>query len=407
MLSCGLIVEYNPFHNGHQYHLNESKKLTDAECIIAVMSGNFLQRGEPAIMSKWERTSIALQSGIDLVVELPYVYAVQNSDRFAEGAVQLLEALQTNYLCFGSENGSIEPFLHTYEFQKEKKSEFEEAHLHFLQQGLSYPEAAKKAYLQIGLSEHSIDLTQPNNILGYSYVKQVKDHNYQIKPLTIQRTKSHYHDPSIIDRIASATSIRNEVLSHREVTDLAKDTIPTVTYQKLTSYFSDNSLWHEWESYFPFLHYKVLTTSIADLAEFLGVDEGIEYKIKETALSTTSFEDWMNQLKTKRYTWTRLQRMFSHILTGTKKEEVHYSLPEIPYVRVLGMTDIGQKYLRYVKDQMEIPIIHPLHHSDHWVAEIERKATAAYTSILPSALKLKQLHREYQPPLRVNKVVAK
>ncbi|MEQ6375221.1 nucleotidyltransferase [Bacillaceae bacterium S4-13-56] len=405
MISCGLIVEYNPFHNGHQYHLDESKRVTNADCIIAVMSGDFLQRGEPAIINKWERASIALQSGVDLVIELPYVYAVQNSDRFAEGAVQLLEALDTNYLCFGSEKGTIDPFINTYTLQKEKKSEFEELHLQFIQQGLSFPQAAKQAYSQIGISEQTIDLTQPNNILGYSYVKQILDNSYNMKPLTIQRTKSHYHDPFIADKIASATSIRKEIFTHQEITNLAKVAIPKTTYQTLTSYYEEYGRWHEWEGYFPLLHYKILTSSTDELSKFLGVDEGIEFRLKETALTSKNFENWVNLLKTKRYTWTRLQRMFTHILTGTKKDEVAYSLPKIPYVRVLGMDDIGQKYLRYVKDRIEIPVIHPLHHSDHWIAEIEKKATAAYTSVLPISLKQKQLQREYQPPIRLGKVM--
>ncbi|MEQ6387722.1 nucleotidyltransferase [Bacillaceae bacterium S4-13-58] len=405
MISCGLIVEYNPFHNGHQYHLDESKRVTNADCIIAVMSGDFLQRGEPAIINKWERASIALQSGVDLVIELPYVYAVQNSDRFAEGAVQLLEALDTNYLCFGSEKGTIDPFINTYTLQKEKKSEFEELHLQFIQQGLSFPQAAKQAYSQIGISEQTIDLTQPNNILGYSYVKQILDNSYNMKPLTIQRTKSHYHDPFIADKIASATSIRKEIFTHQEITNLAKVAIPKTTYQTLTSYYEEYGRWHEWEAYFPLLHYKILTSSTDELSKFLGVDEGIEFRLKETALTSKNFENWVNLLKTKRYTWTRLQRMFTHILTGTKKDEVAYSLPKIPYVRVLGMDDIGQKYLRYVKDRIEIPVIHPLHHSDHWIAEIEKKATAAYTSVLPISLKQKQLQREYQPPIRLGKVM--
>ncbi|KNE20072.1 nucleotidyltransferase [Virgibacillus pantothenticus] len=402
MKACGLIVEYNPFHNGHVYHVQSAKKITKADCIIAVMSGPFLQRGEPAIIDKFHRTYAALQGGVDIVVELPYAFAVQSSEWFAKGAVLTLHALQVSSICFGSESGEITSFTNSYKQLTANLEAYNHALKLNLNAGLAFPEASKNAYEQIGLAYRN--LTQPNNILGFSYVKTIYDYHLPIKPLTIQRSQSDYHDRTITGSIASATSIRETMLKEGAISPSIRNAIPEPTYEQLTAYKQTTSTWHTWEAYFPLLHYRVSTMTAQELASIQGVDEGLEHRIKKTAKQADSFYDWMEKLKTKRYTWTRLQRMFVHILTNTKKQDMEmlHNLAAIPYIRILGFTKQGQKYLRECKKELPTPLIHSMTRHMHPMLEMEERASHAYYSILPAAKKQNMLKQEFQPPIFSN-----
>src|SRR5690625_3404959 len=173
--ACGLIVEYNPLHNGHLYHIKEARNISQAECMIAVMSGSFLQRGEPAIIDKFHRTNAALASGVDIVLELPYPYAVQSSDLFAKGSVKTLYEVGVENICFGSEQGDISHFITSYNIYKDHQDTYRHELKNYLQQGMSFPQASKHAYKKIGLTHQDMDLSQPNNILGFSYIKTILD----------------------------------------------------------------------------------------------------------------------------------------------------------------------------------------------------------------------------------------
>ncbi|GGB45038.1 nucleotidyltransferase [Virgibacillus dakarensis] len=401
MKACGLIVEYNPFHNGHVYHLKNAKNVSNADCMITVMSGSFLQRGEPAIIDKFYRTKAAVTSGIDIVVELPYAFAVQSSDLFARGSVLTLQALGVDSICFGSESGDITDFISGYHLFNEQAELFRETLTTQLQQGLSFPEASKAAYQKIGLTTAGMDLTKPNNILGFSYVKAILENNLPIEPLTIKRSKSGYHDKTITSSIASATSIREQLFADNKITPEIAAAIPEATKEQLNRYRHIATSWHQWEDYFPLLHYRVMTMTEQELSAIQGVDEGLEYRLKKTAKHATSFENWMEQLKTKRYTWTRLQRMFVHILTNTKKRDMTFVLEmaSMPYVRLLGLTKTGRQYLNSIKKQIEIPVITKLSRNMHPLLHLEEKASAAYYSILPPALQMKLRSQELQPPI--------
>ncbi|MFG6149020.1 nucleotidyltransferase [Halobacillus sp. B23F22_1] len=403
MKACGIIVEYNPFHNGHAYHVHQSRKKSKADCMIAVMSGHFLQRGEPAIIDKWHRTNAALQSGVDLVIELPYIYAVQHSDYFSKGAVLSLNAMQVDSICFGSENGSITPFLKAYEHLHEHSGDYESALRAELDKGLSYPDASRLANETIGLSTEAFDFSAPNNILGYSYVKQIKRYASDVDPLTIKRIESNYHDTHVSGRMASATSIRKELLINKTVTDHAALALPKIVKEELYSYYGETNMWHEWECYFNFLHYKIMTTPVEDLKHIHGMDEGLEYRLKQTIRSSTSFIDFMNRLKTRRYTWTRLQRLCTHLLTGLTKNQasIHLNGEDIPYVRVLGMNKKGQAYLNQRKKEIETPIITQPQQMESTLLDAEERATAAYLSPLASEQRKEHLKREYGPPVRL------
>ena len=400
MKSCGLVVEYNPFHNGHLYHVKEARKITQADVIIAIMSGSFLQRGEPAIVDKYHRTKMALQSGVDLVIELPYAFAVQNSRLFAKGAVQLLHALNSTHICFGSESGKIDPFMTHYKHMKQNKSQYQHTLKSLLSQGLSFPAASKHA-LEITLPELSLDITKPNNILGFSYVKEILDANLPIQIHTIKRIHNDYHDVKITNSIASATSIRTELFKEKSSQQAIQSTIPQTTHKQLMSYKKKVGIWHHWEHYFPYLHYQVIKMSTNDLAQIEGVDEGIEHRLKRTATSANSFTDWMEQLKTKRYTWTRLQRMFVHILTHTTKQQLEplKELNKMPYIRVLGMNTIGQKYLNEQRNRRIAPFISRYSSNMHPLLAIEEKVSRVYYCPLPHNKQKKMIRQEFRGPI--------
>ncbi|MFD1336006.1 nucleotidyltransferase [Oceanobacillus iheyensis] len=398
MDSCGLIVEYNPFHNGHQYHINQARNVSNSTCIIAIMSGNFLQRGEPAIIDKFHRTKAALHGGADIVIELPYTFAVQNSDRFAIGAIQTLNKFGVSSVCFGSESGSMDPFFQAYKTIKNSSEAFDNLLKDNLSDGLSFPDAATAVYETLGLTEGNLDLSKPNNILGFSYVKAIQEYAPTIKPLTIQRKNNDFHDESINGSIASATSIRKQILQSDSMDDDVHNAIPIETLHQLQSYKDKTAIWHDFEQYFPLLRYRVLTMSIRELQNIQGVVEGLEYRIQQSASDALSFVDWMHKIKTKRYTWTRIQRIFIHILTNTKKDE-NYVDESPSYIRILGMNKQGQQYLNYHKKNFDVPIITSIANTTHSMLAIEERATKAYYSIIPAKLQRKMFKQELQGPI--------
>lgn len=397
MKACGLIVEYNPFHNGHEYHVQEAKKTTEADCMIAVMSGSFLQRGEPALIDKFHRAKAALASGVDIVVELPFAYAVQSSHYFARGALLTLDALQTDAICFGSESGNIELFYEGVTHLHHHKDQYDQTVQTYVREGLSYPQASHKAYEAIGMSY--LDLFQPNNILGFSYVKTIVENKLPIEATTIKRKSSHYHDEQIEDTIASATSIRNE-LSEAELSDKVVTTLPNSSLEQIKQYKNNATLWHDWELYYPFLHYRLTTMSRDELTKIHGVDEGIEGRLLSAIHHTESFQDLIEHVKTKRYTQVRLQRMFVHILTNTTKREIDqfFNLPSLPYVRLLGMTERGRKYLHKIKKTQETPVLTNLNRENEFVY-LDERALNVYYSVIPTNKRKSLRQQEFQLPI--------
>ncbi|WP_042145033.1 nucleotidyltransferase [Paucisalibacillus sp. EB02] len=398
---CGLIVEYNPFHNGHIYHIKEAQKATNADCMIAVMSGSFLQRGEPAIIDKFHRTKAALLSGIDIVVELPYVYAVQSSDLFAKGSVLTLNELGVGSICFGSESGDIQQFNQAYTTYIEKQASFQDMLKEALKAGKSFPDASKIAYESIGLTKDGMDLSRPNNILGFSYVKTILESKLAIQPLTIKRKNSEYHDTEITSSIASATSIRKQIFDHHVQVSTLKHTMPTATVDQLIAYNQEATTFHHWENYFPLLHYRVMTMSHEELRLIHGVEEGIEHRIKKTAKDAHSFYEWVERIKTKRYTWTRIQRIFVHLLTNTQKTEIDILSKSIPYVRLLGMTNRGRDYLNKIKKDLNVPIYPKLTRDLHPMLRVEERASNAYYSILPIKNRYALMQQEFKGPIKL------
>lgn len=399
----GIIVEYNPLHNGHIFHLNESRKKTNADVVIAVMSGYFLQRGEPAIVSKWTRTKMALASGVDIVVELPYAFATQKAETFANGAVSILDALYCDDLCFGSETGEIEPFLLTNELLSKLNANYDELIQQYIKTGVSYPKAQTLAFQNLSYEKDPssyIDLSLPNNILGYHYVKAIYDQHSTMRPTTIKRTSAGYHDIDFHSpTIASATSIRKAIFSgNRDIHAY----VPDRTFKLLNEYEEKNQFLHQWESYFHLLKYRIMTMTLEEIKAIYEVEEGLEHRLKQHIQKSTSFRDFMERIKTKRYTWTRLQRLCTHILTNTTKSQlIMLTTKQSPYIRLLGMSEIGQKYLSEHKKKLKLPIISKLSTFHHPVLDLDIKAAHTYFSIMPEPLRTALLQKEYStPPIR-------
>jgi len=405
MKACGVIVEYNPFHNGHLYHIREARKVSNADCIIAVMSGPFLQRGEPAIIDKYFRAKAALQSGVDIVIELPYLFAVQNSDIFARGAITILNEVGAAYVCFGSESGNIDNFNTSYHLFKKNQSIYQKRLNEYLTHGVSFPEASRHAYQTIGLTTET-DLTKPNNILGFSYVKAIYDHQFKLEPLTIKRKNNNFHDTEVTGSIASATSIRKQLLEENKLNSDIEAAIPPETIEQLYNYKNLAGMWHQWELYFPLLYYRVMTMSEEELTEILGMDEGIEHRIKRTAKKANSLYEWIELIKTKRYTWTRIQRIFVHILTNTKKQDMELLEREkaIPYLRILGFTRKGQAYLKERKKEITAEIVFNLKRDPDPLLRADEKAASAYYSVFYPEIRRQLFKQELQPPIQINKI---
>lgn len=397
MKACGLIVEYNPFHNGHVHHIEEARKRTNASVIIAVMSGSFLQRGEPAFIDKHHRTKAALQSGVDIVVELPYAFAVQSSNLFAQGAVQILHALKVAHICFGSESGDTDAMNKAVAQYIHHESTFSATLRKHIQKGLSYPKATEKGYEAIGMD--MIDMKQPNNILGFHYMKTILKNNFPIEPVAIQRLHNHYHDESIEHSIASATSIRKSALQTNGLKEV-KQTIPPASFDVLHTYQTITNTWHHWEAYFPYLYYKLITTETKALQGLHSVDEGIEHRLKKHIQKANSFEQFVDAVRTNRYTTARIQRMCTHILTNTTKQEIDtFTSKPIPYIRLLGMNQTGQQYIRQIKKQINIPIVSNLNKKTAPLLYLDEKATNVYYSIFSPKIRESLRKQEFQLPI--------
>ncbi|WP_374721970.1 nucleotidyltransferase [Peribacillus tepidiphilus] len=396
MKAVGLVVEYNPFHNGHQYHLHTSKNETNADVVIAVMSGSFLQRGEPALVSKWTRTEMALRGGADLVFELPYVYCTQHAGHFAYGAILLLEAAGCDTFCFGSEQGKIEPFLSLYHLMKEKKEEYDQYVVKYISEGNSYPKASSLAFHELVTDVSDLpDLSKPNNILGFQYVKAAIDHSFRIKPYTIRRIHSDYHDQELPDQpIASATSIRKALMRQQNLESISSY-LPSKSFLLLRSYGE----FHDWEKYWPLLKYKIMSSSTDELETVYEAEEGIQYRMKDTVLEASTFNEFVSKIKTKRYTWTRIQRLCVHILNHVKKEQMKLAMNQNSYLRILGMTEKGRKYLNLNKKKIELPLISRISSVQHLGLELDISSAFIHSLALdfPSQKKLRK--REFQPPI--------
>lgn len=403
MKAVGIVVEYNPFHNGHKYHIEQAKAVSQANIVIAVMSGQFLQRGEPAIVDKWYRTEMALAQGVDIVVELPYVYSTAQATDFAKGAISLLSAIGCDSFAFGSENGSITPFLNTYHLINQNRTTYNSLIHEYMQTGISYPKALHAAYEKLQQKEPNsyIDLAQPNNILGFHYIEAAQMLGNKITPLTIPRVGAGYHDDvQEGQEIASATGIRKALFEDGTLSP-TQSYMPNSTYTRMEKWLQSYGVFGSWETFWPLLQFTIVRHSPQQLAQFAEITEGIEYALIKAAKSSNTFKEFMAKIKSKRYTWTRLQRMLTHVFTGFTKEQLH-SFTEPSSLRLLGMTKTGQHYLSTHKKDFNYPIISRVGATDDPMLQIDLHATDMYALGIELHGGAKKIGRDYQtPPIRL------
>lgn len=376
MKKIGIICEYNPFHNGHLYHISKIKEMFDDSLIILVMSGNFTQRGEASIIPKYSKCDIALLSGIDLVIELPFIFATQSADVFAKTSIEILDKLNVDYVVFGSETNDINKLTMLAKTQINNKK-YDKLVKEYLDKGVNYPSALSKALYQ--LTDKKID--KPNDILGVSYIREILKLNSNITPICIKRSND-YNSIELNDNITSASSIRYALLNG----DNVKNYVPEYVYDYLKNpIFTKN--------YFNLLKYKIMTENT--LEEYQTVDEGIQNRIKKCIIKSKDLDDLILKVKTKRYTYNKLSRMFIHILCNLKKEEVK-KYNKISYIRVLGFNIKGRNYLNEIKKSIDIPIITNFSRTNDPILDIEMRSTCAYASILNEKDKINLIESEYK-----------
>ena len=358
MKSIGIIAEYNPFHNGHLYQIQEIKKKYPDYTIVLVMTGNFTERGDVAIIDKWKRTTIALNNDIDLVVELPFPFATQSADFFAYGGVTILEKLKVEKIVFGSESDNIED-LKIIANTQINNDEFEKLVKIYSKFGNNYPTAISNAIYDLTNKK----ITAPNDLLGVSYIKTILKNNYNIKPITIKRI-DNYHEKELNNTFSSATSIREALKRNESI----KKHVPENTLEYLNDlHFIDN--------YFDILKYKIMTES--DLSIYSTVEEGIDNLLKKEIINSNSYDEFLEKIKSKRYTYNKIKRMLLHILCNFTKEKRDL-FNDISYIRILGFNDQGKKYLNSIKKEIDIPIISKITRNKDPMLEYELYTTNIY-----------------------------
>ncbi|WCN39049.1 nucleotidyltransferase [Aneurinibacillus uraniidurans] len=403
MRTVGLVVEYNPLHNGHVYHFTEAKKQTAADAAVAVMSGYFLQRGEPAIASKWARTEMALRMGADLVLELPFAYAAQNAEQFAFGAVATLDATGiVDTLCFGSESGHIERIQTLASLLTDEPDAFRTALATELARGVSYPAAYGRAAAQLlGDADAQKDTSEPNNILGLNYCLALRRLKSSIMPATITRQKAGYHDTEMTDtRIASATALRKHLLESGNLLTIAPY-VPPSTLAVLTDEQNAGRFPVTWDDFFPHVQHTLLTQTPEQLALIHEMTEGLEHRLLTALPQAAAFHELMESIKTKRYTWTRLQRLLLYSMLHITHDQMKQATIAGPaYIRVLGFSDTGRELLRQMKKTARVPVLTRVPKSKHSLLALDVRAAAVYALAYPLELRLREMQREYwQTPI--------
>ena len=328
----GLICEYNPFHNGHIYHIEKIKELYPNSLLILVLNGYFLERGEMSILSKEAKTKIALNHGIDIVLELPTLYGTQSADTFAKAALTLLDAFHVQKIVFGSELNDIEKLKEIV--NKIETDKYQEKVKELLKKGINYPTALAKAI------DTPTNFNHPNDLLAISYIKAIYKNDLKIEPISIKRTNA-YHDIFSTDAIVSASNIRTKLEKKEDITN----------YLPLDSL--ENILTPNYNKLFELLKFKILTTP--HLENFLTIEEGIENRLKKEIKNCNTYQEFIERIKTKRYTYNKLNRMCIHILLGITKEQNKNAT--LSYCKILGFNKKGQEFLKHQKENVKIPTI--------------------------------------------------
>ena len=362
MKIVGVITEYNPFHNGHLYHIEKAKEVTGADAVIAVMSGNFVQRGAPAIMPKHLRTEIALKAGASVVFELPVCYATCSAEFFAEGAVSLLHNLGcVDSICFGSECGDIKYLKTIAQVLLDDPNEYKSILQTELKKGFSFPKARQNALIQYLNDDTYLDiLERPNNILGIEYIKSLLKRASSIDIFTIKRTQANYHSDTLDTQYSSASAIRKLLMdsSIDEAIKILESQVPNScistledTYQvRYPVYANDFSL---------LLKYKLLSETKESLIEYMDISDELANRILNLRNNFIDFEQFCDLLKSKEVTYARISRALMHILLNIKKSDLlaYSELGHCQYGHILGFRKDSTAVLKEFKKSSSVQLI--------------------------------------------------
>jgi predicted nucleotidyltransferase len=359
----GIIAEYNPLHNGHVHHIQNSRRLTGAHGVICVMSGSFTQRGEPALVNKWARAQMALKAGADLVFELPFVFSARSAYHFARGGVSLLQRTGvTTHISFGSETGDISPLQEVATILHKEPPEFVRELRLQLKKGHSYPQARANA---LGEYAHSTKLSPghdwqaimslPNNILAVEYLRAMLADSSTLVPVTMPRIGQGYHQTGNVE-FASATAVRDQIRQNRPLDEIKG--LPWFTKEILSGEFAQGSGPVSAQSMFKLIRFSLSNININDLRQIYDVNEGLENRIIKTAPLCSSREELISAIKTRRYSYTRISRILLYILLQFTQELAAMFDEKGPqYLRLLGFSPQGQKILHDMKTFSTIPVI--------------------------------------------------
>lgn len=355
----GIIAEYNPFHNGHLYHIKKSIEETGASSVICVMSGNFVQRGNTSIVDKWTKTKMALANGVDLVLELPTIYSVSSAENFAEGAIRLLDSLKiVDTISFGMEAKDIASLNNIANVLYTEPKEYTTILEHELRKGVSFPKARENAVMMYlnDIKQYANILTGSNNILAIEYLKAIKKLKSKLNPIGIRREKVLYNDEIIIDDFASATAIR-KMIATGQFSDIQK-VMPKSSYALLADELRKGHYVLDLSKFQKEIIYNLRKMSVEEIAQLVDVSEGLENAIKNAANSSNNLVDFVNIVKSKRYTQTRIQRILIYTLLGITNSKMLAFKKAVPYARVLGFNENGKQLISQIaKKNKKVQIV--------------------------------------------------
>ncbi len=342
----GIIGEYNPFHNGHLYHIAKSKEETGAQYVVCVISGNFVQRGDTSIINKWAKAKMALEGGADLVIELPTIYSISSAENFAEGAIKILNSLKiVDTISFGMEANDVSILNNIANVLYAEPKEYTTMLAHELQKGNSFPKARENALLMYlnDIKKYANVLSGSNNILGIEYLKALKRTKSNITPVGIKREKVLYKDQYMVDEFASATAIRRMLMT-RQFDDVRKS-IPKTSYKILGEELKQGHYVLDLFKFEKEILYQLRKMTVEEIKKLPDVSEGLENSIKNAADSCNSLNELINIVKSKRFTQTRIMRILLYALLEIDKKQMETSRKIIPYTRVLGMNEKGKQLI--------------------------------------------------------------
>ena len=364
MKTVGLITEYNPFHNGHAYHIEKAKMLTGADRVIVVMSGDFVQRGAPAVMPKHLRTESALLSGASLIIELPVCFATGSAEYFAQGSISLLNQLGCiDSICFGSECGDLHLLKEIAQILADEPIEYQTALKQALKEGASFP-AARQEALNIYSDKYSEILASPNNILGIEYLKALAKIHSKMEPFTIKRIGAGYHDMDIDGQFSSATAIRSDIYQLADVNS-SSESLPLTHIQTQVPSSCHELMKKNYQTRYPvkaddfslLLKAKLLSETAGSLSHYLDMSPELANRILRLRNDYLSFEQFCDLLKTKELTRSRISRSFIHVLLGITNNWLTAIKAPAPYARILGFRRDHADLLGILKRTSDIPLI--------------------------------------------------